>query len=120
MPPNHHHFVLQFRIGPWYFGNGVESVLVVTGELYVDIQFDIHRDIGFEQPVDPPIVLNRHYYNGKWQSVLPLVDEPSQAAAAVDKNGSSGASVIPSIPAGENDRQRVLRGKKLGDLVAQL
>src|ERR1022692_2681 len=108
MAPDHDNFVLQLRIGSRYLGNGVEPVFVITREFYIDIQFNRDRDILFEQPVDPPVVLNRHNDHGERLSVLPLVDKPSQSTAAVNKYGSSRAAVLAAITARENNRQGVL------------
>src|SRR5579863_8156205 len=119
MSSEHDYFVLQLRIGPRDLRNSVKTVLMVAGELYIDIQFDRDRNISLEQPVDAPITLDRHNDYGNRLRVLPLIDEPSQTAAAVIENSPSGTAALAAIAARENHCERMLRDQQLHGLLAQ-
>src|SRR5580704_4038958 len=120
MPTDHDNFVLQLRISPRDLGDGVEAVFVIAGELYIDIHLNGDWDVGFKQPIDAPVVFDCRDYNWNRLNVLALIAEPSQAAAAVNKDRSARAAAIPAVAARENHCQRMLLGQKLRNLLPQL
>ena len=80
MAAHHHHFIFQLGIGAGNFGDGVEAMLVVAGELHVDIHFDADRHIGFEQPIHASVVFDCRHNHGNGISVIALVSRSAQAA----------------------------------------
>ena len=105
MPADHDDLVFQLRISAGYLGNRVEAVLVIAGELRIDVHLNGDRDVGLEQAIDAAVVFNRRDYDRNRLHVLALVAEPSQTAAAVNEDGSAGAAVVSAITAGENHCQ---------------
>jgi hypothetical protein len=58
MAADHDDLVLELGIGAGNFGDGVEAVLVVAGELGFDIDFDRHRDMRLGEPVEAAVALD--------------------------------------------------------------
>ena len=51
MTADHDNFVLQLWIGSGDFGDGVETLLVISGKFSIRVEFQIHRHIGLQQPI---------------------------------------------------------------------
>ncbi len=115
MAAHHHDFIFQLGIGAGNFGDGVEAMLVVAGELHVDIHFDADWHIGFEQAIHASVVFDCGHNHGYGISLIAFVIGSAQAA--VVKDGAAGAAAVAAVAAGKNDGQDMLRGQKFSGFV---
>src|SRR5215469_6317642 len=113
MAADHNDFIFEPGIGSGNFGDGVEAMFVISGELGIDIHLDRHRYVSLEQAVDASVVLNRQHGAGNRTGMLAPVDEPAEGGSSVVEDGSARASVVAPVAAGDQDRDRFLIGKKL-------
>src|SRR5882757_10128215 len=69
MSANHDYLVFQLRIRSGNLRNRIEAMLVIAGELRLDVDLQLDRDICLQQPVQPPILLNREHSIGNLDSI---------------------------------------------------
>ena len=58
-PPSMTTSSFSSRIGAGNFGDGVEAVFVIAGELGLDVHFEGHGNVGFEEAVDAAVIFDR-------------------------------------------------------------
>src|ERR1051326_9211009 len=100
MPTDHHNFVFPLRIRARNFRDGVKAVLVITGELGIDIHFNRYRYVRFKQTIDASVTLDRHHSTGNRTGMLATVNEPSEGRAGIVEDRAAGAPVVASVAAG--------------------
>src|SRR5579863_8613492 len=104
MSADHDHFVFQLRVRAGNFGDGVESVFVVTREFRIDIEFDANGNASFQEAVNAAVVFDGGDGNRQSVCVFTLIDEPAEAGAGVVEDGAAGAAAISAVAAGGDHR----------------
>ncbi len=101
MSADHHDLVFQLRVRSGNFRNGVEAVLVVTGELGIDIHLNRYRHVRFEQAIDAPVVFDCHHCAGDRACVFAAIYEPAKRGSGVVEESAAGATIVTSVAAGD-------------------
>ena len=70
MAADHDDLVLQLGIGAGDLGDGVEAMLVVAGELGLDVHLERDGHVVLQQPREPVVVLDHHDGVGNRDGVL--------------------------------------------------
>jgi hypothetical protein len=109
----------QDGVGAGDFGDGVEAVFVVAAELCVDVQFDVHGNVGFQQPIHAPKVFNGGNCDGQGVRVVTLIDEPAEAGAGIVEDRAARASIVSAVAAGRNHSNGLFGGEEVADLFAE-
>src|SRR5215831_9410916 len=120
MATDHDEFILEFGIRSWNFGDGVEAVLVIAGELSVDVEFNGDRNIGSQEPVNAPVILNSSNRDRQRIAAILLVDHPAKACAGVVEHGAAGATVVAAVAAGGEHGEGLFGSEEFADFLAKL
>src|ERR1700729_2989912 len=119
MAADHHHFVLQRRIGPRNFRNRVEAMLVVSSELGFNVHLERYRNVVLDQTKHPAVALNlRHHYR-KWDRRISVICCAAEIGAIVVED-NPGASSVDSVAAGYNHGDDLFRGQERNQLTEKL
>ena len=119
MASHHHHLLLELGVSAGDFGNRVESVLVLAGNLGVDIDLHTCRRMVLREPEEAAITLDRRHHHRHLHAFVGNVGRTAQRGAIVIENGPSRAGAVLSVAAGLDDRSHFFVGKELGDAVDQ-
>ena len=101
MAAEHDDFVFQLGIGAGNFGDGVEAVFVIAGELGFDVHLDADGYVGLKEAVDAAIIFNRGDREGKRIGLIAMIDLDAEGGAVVVENGAAGTAVVLAVAAGK-------------------
>src|ERR1700744_4187226 len=102
MSANHHDLIFQLRIGSRNLCNGIESVLVIASELRLDCPLEGDRNMVFQEPPQPVVVLDHHYRIWNRDRIRLYLRIPDDVRAVVVKDNSR-ATTIAAITAWRNN-----------------
>ena len=114
-PTEHHYFVFQRGIGAGNFGDGVEAVFVIAGELRFDVHLE-RDDVGLKEAVDAAIIFNRGDSEGKRIGLIAMIDLDAEGGAVVVEDGAAGAAVVLPPRLGKKDGGGLFAGEKFAYL----
>ena len=114
---DHDDLLLEGGVGAGDFGDGVEAVLVVSGEFGFDIDFDGDGGVGLCEAVEAAVALNGS--DGDWNldALFRDVGCAAEGCAVVVKEGSAGAAAVFAIARGFDDGGDLFVGEEGGDFV---
>ena len=105
---DHDDLVLEFGVGAGDLGDGVKAVLVVAGELGVDVDFEGHWDVVDGEAGEAVVVLDHHDRVGDGDGVLFGLGVAGEVGAVVIED-DAGASAAAAVSGGGDDGCGILR-----------
>src|ERR1700722_4306592 len=99
MAADHHHFVLQLRIGARNFCEGVIPVFVVAGKFSIYVHLHGDGYMCLQQARHASIILNSHDYGRRRIGMLWFVRLHCEARPTVGEDEGARASTITTIAA---------------------
>ena len=118
MAADHDDLVLQFGIGAGDLGDGVEAVLVVAGELRLDVDLERDRHVGLGEVREAVVVLDHHHGVRNRDGVLGLLRVAGEVGAVVVED-DAGAAAVATVAGGRDDGDDAFIHEHLQGLLAK-
>jgi len=109
MAADHDDLILQLGISAGDFGYRVEAVLVLAGELCVDVDFERYRHVVLDHARQAVVMLNHHHGVGNLDGVLGLLRIAREVGSVVVED-DAGTAALTAIARGGDDGEHALVG----------